>query len=321
MKISIITAVFNNVRHIGSCLESVRSQTWPDIEHIIIDGGSTDGTLGIIERWSKGQGVRGQRGEQEVGSKESSRLTPHPSPLTSHALRFTPYALRVVSEPDNGIYDALNKGIRMATGDVVGFLHADDIYADSTVIEKVAKAMAASGADSCYGDLVYVKDSEQANKPVSRQAGKPQGEGQGVIGNGKTQNSELRTQNLEVVRYWESGPFEKGLFEKGWMPPHPTFFVRSGVYRKLGAFNTDFRIAADYELMLRFLWKNDISTCYIPEVLVKMRLGGASNGSLRNILRKSSEDYRAMRMHQVGGITTLLRKNVSKIPQFFKTGE
>ena len=348
MKISIITAVFNNAQHIGSCLESVRSQTWPGIEHIIIDGGSTDGTLEVIKtgngsevigkRKNTAEGsevigltneVRGNR-QEVIGSNHQSPITHDLSPVT-----------RLISEPDNGIYDALNKGIRLATGDVIGFLHADDIYADETVIEKMAKAMAENNADSCYGDLEYVKDNGnrsggtdkevkrsrgQEDRLTSLQADKLTGEKDKRIrgqesSDRSTQNSELITHNFKTVRYWKSGPFEKGLFKKGWMPPHPTFFVRREVYRRLGAFDTGFRIAADYELMLRFLWKNDISTRYIPEVLIKMRTGGASNGSLRNILKKSAEDYRAMRMHGLGGLATLVRKNISKIPQFFeKTG-
>ena len=314
MKISVITAVFNNVGHISSCLESVCSQTWPDIEHIIVDGGSTDGTLDIIKQVASGE-------LRATSHRSGERLTPHTSRLT-----------QFVSERDRGIYDALNKGIRMATGDVIGFLHSDDIYANETVMNRVAETMTESGTDSCYGDLEYVRENSDGAEILGKEDNRLRGqEGERIRGEkdnrikgaeargnefGITQNSEFRTRSFEVVRYWKSGLYEKDLFKKGWMPPHPTFFVRSEVYKKLGVFNTDFRIAADYELMLRFLWKNDISTCYIPEVLVKMRLGGASNRSLGNMIRKSSEDYRAMRMHSVGGIATLIRKNISKLPQF-----
>ncbi len=250
MKFSIITAVYNNRRHIGDCIDSVLSQTYPDIEHIIIDGGSTDGTLDII------------------------------SSLTHEASRL----IRVVSEPDNGIYDALNKGIKLATGDVIGFLHADDIYAESSVIGKVAAAMGRSRAESCYGDLLYV-DREDTGR---------------------------------VIRYWRSRPFENGLFKKGWMPPHPTFFVRKEIYDRHGFFNTDFRIASDYELMLRFLEKEKISTWYIPDVLIKMRIGGASNRSLKNIIIKTAEDYRAWKANNLQKkFYTIPFKNLSKIPQFF----
>ena len=299
MTVSIITAVFNNAQHIASCLESIHSQSWPGIEHIIIDGGSTDGTLQVIE---------------EVMSRESRATSQKDSKRVEES---GVKGVRVISEPDNGIYDALNKGIKLATGDVIGFLHADDIYADKTVIEKVAKAMTESNVDSCYGDLVYVKDSEQAIRPTSLQAARQDSE-QANKPTSWQACKPASDSRFTVVRYWKSGPYEKGLFKKGWMPPHPTFFVRREVYRRLGAFDTGLRIAADYELMLRFLWENDISTCYIPEVLIKMRTGGASNGSLRNILKKSAEDYKAMRMHGAGGLATLVRKNLSKIPQFFK---
>ena len=250
MKVSVITAVYNNKHYIEGCIKSVLCQNLPHLEYIIIDGGSTDGTLDIIKDYE-------------------GRIS------------------KWVSEPDNGIYDALNKGIGMATGDIIGFLHADDMYADKTVIENVVHVMSQKKCDSCYGDLVYV-DKDNTDR---------------------------------TIRYWRSGEFSPDLLRKGWMPPHPTFFVRHEVYEKCGVFDTSFKIAADYELMLRFLGKHRISTCYIHEVLIKMRIGGASNRSISNILRKSSEDLRAMKMHNIGGLLTLLRKNLSKLPQFFKDRE
>ncbi len=250
MKISIITAVHNNKLHIGDCVNSVLAQTYPDIEYIVVDGGSTDGTMEIVSRLTSG----------------SSRLA------------------RVLSEPDNGIYDALNKGIKLATGDVIGFLHSDDIYAGSSVIGKVAAAMGQSSADSCYGDLLYV----------------------------------ARDDTERIIRYWRSRPFEKGLFKKGWMPPHPTFFVKKKIYDRYGVFNTDFKIASDYELMLRLLEKENISTWYIPEVLIKMRTGGASSRNLKNIIIKTAEDYRAWKANALKHkFYTIPFKNLSKIPQFF----
>jgi len=227
-------------------MRSVTTQTHTNVEYIVVDGGSTDGTLEIIKKFA-------------------DRIS------------------KWTSEPDNGIYDALNKGIGMATGDVVGFLHADDLFAADTVLTTVARHLERQNVDSCYGDLLYV-DKNDINK---------------------------------TIRYWKSSPFDSALLKKGWMPPHPTFFVKRRAYEKYGMFDTSFSIAADYELMLRFLCQYKISTSYIPEVLVKMRMGGESNRSLRNLLRKSSEDYRAMKMHNVGGIFTLVRKNLSKIPQFF----
>jgi glycosyltransferase len=246
--ISIITAVYNSAGTVADCIKSVQRQT-REVEHIIVDGGSTDGTIDII------------RAEGD------------------HVARF-------VSGPDKGIYDALNKGIGMATGDVIGFLHADDQYFTNNALGKVAERMSSPGLDSCYGDLVYV--------------------------------DKLRTDR--IIRYWKSGPYREGSFEKGWMPPHPAFFVRKEIYEKYGLFNTSFRIAADYELMLRFLVKRKITTAYLPHVLLKMRVGGTSNRSLKNLALKTSEDYRAWK---VNGLKrkwyTIPLKNISKIPQFFKS--
>jgi glycosyltransferase involved in cell wall biosynthesis len=246
LTVSVITAVRNGAQTIANCLRSVQGQT-QRTEHIVIDGASTDGTLDIIRSFGP--------------------------------------AVRCISEPDRGIYDALNKGIRMATGDIIGFLHADDVYAAGDVLERVAACMAQSGADSCYGDLVYVDKRDTAR----------------------------------IVRYWHSGPYGPGLFEKGWMPPHPTFFVTKNIYGRHGAFNAAFTIAADYELMLRLLVKCGISTSYIPEVLVRMRLGGASNKSLGNMIIKTREDYRAWSLNGLRRRWyTIPLKNISKIPQFLR---
>ena len=246
MKISIITATLNNRGSIEDCLNSIHNQSYKDIEHIVIDGGSTDGTLDLLSKYKNSITIQ-------------------------------------VSEPDKGIYYALNKGLKLAKGDIIGFLHADDMFADNDVIDTVVSNMERRNVDSCYGDLIYV---------------------------GK-KNTE------KTVRYWKSCPYEKGLFEKGWMPPHPTFFVKKEMYDKYGMFDTDFKIAADYELMLRFLERHQITTLYIPSVLVKMRTGGTSNRSLRNILLKSKEDYRARKKNNVNNaLSTVLLKNLSKIPQF-----
>ena len=247
MKVSVITAVKNNVDTIEQCINSVSEQSHNNKEHIIIDGGSSDGTLEIIKKYSD--------------------------------------TVRWISERDQGIYYALNKGLKMAAGDIIGFLHADDFFTNDTVVERVVLEMAKDNADSCYGDLLY----------VSRQ------------------NTE------RTVRYWKAGLFKEGLFQKGWMPPHPTFFVKKHIYEEYGYFNTDFRIAADYELMLRFLKKNKVTTCYIPEILVRMRTGGVSNRSLKNIILKSIEDYRACRINGLNSaFRVVLLKNLSKTPQFFK---
>ena len=247
MKFSVITAVLNNREIIEDCIQSVINQTYKNRESIIVDGGSADGTVDVIKKYG-------------------DRIT------------------KWVSEPDRGLYDALNKGIRIANGDIIGFLHADDVYENNEVIEKVADVFIKYNVDSCYGDLLYV-DKNNTNK---------------------------------IIRYWKSQPYRNGLFRKGWMPPHPTFFVKKEVYEKYGYFNTDFKIASDYELMLRFLHKYKISSYYIPEVLIKMRLGGASNRSLKNLITKTTEDYRAWKVNNLKkSFYTIPFKNLSKIPQFF----
>ena len=244
MKVSIITASYNSADTIEECIESVIHQTHGDMEYIVVDGGSKDGTVDIIRKYW-------------------GRIS------------------KWVSEPDEGMYHALNKGIGMATGDVVGILHSNDVYAHDGVIEKVSGSMA--GAEGCYGDLVYVgRDNLQ-----------------------------------RIIRYWKSRPYKSGLFTWGWMPPHPTFFVRKRAYERLGLFDTSFRISADYELMLRFIEREEIPTVYIPEVLVRMRMGGASNRSLGNLIRKTSEDYRAWKTNGLKRkFYTIPLKNISKLPQF-----
>lgn len=247
MKFSIITTVLNGIPFIKDCTRSVAGQTYEDIEYIVIDGGSTDGTLDAI------------RAREDVVSKW-------------------------VSGPDSGMYGALNRGIAMASGSVIGFLHADDVYAHERVIEKVAAKLKDTDADSCYGDLIYVG----------------------------------RQDNDRIVRRWKSREYRRGLFRHGFMPPHPTFFVKKSVYDKHGLFDLSFRISADYELMLRFLERHGVSTCYIPEVLVKMRTGGISNLSVRNILAKTAEDFRAWRDNGLSmGASAVALKNLTKIPQLF----
>ena len=250
--VTIVTITFNLIKagredYFRQCLESVHNQSYDNIEHIVVDGASTDGTLDIIAQYRSG-------------------------------------IAKVISEPDKGIYDALNKGIRLASGEVIGLLHGDDFYANDKVLESVVDIFKKLNVDSCYGDLLYVNKND-TNK---------------------------------VIRYWKSSPYTPGKFRQGWMPPHPTFFVKREIYQKYGYFNTDFRIAADYELMLRLFEKNKISTYYIPEILIKMRLGGASNRSPKNMFIKSSEDYKAWKVnHLDGGLYTIFLKNITKAPQFF----
>lgn len=247
MKISIITATFNAAATISDCLNSINSQTFP-CEHIIIDGASRDSTLDLV------------------------RLH---SPTT-----------RVLSESDNGIYDAMNKGIQLATGDVIGILNSDDFYASPQVLEKVATVFNDQNTDSCYADLVYV-DSINKN---------------------------------HLVRYWRAGSFDHLKFYWGWMPPHPTFFVRKPIYEKYGLFNLTIGSAADYELMLRFLLLHRISTIYIPEVIVHMRTGGFSNRSFAARLAGNRMDRKAWAVNEITPYPwTLLWKPLRKIPQWFSS--
>jgi len=258
MKVSIITATYNCEESVCDAVDSVLSQTYTDIEYIIVDGASSDNTLKKIESCIE---------------SSSSSLKPV-----------------IISEPDNGIYDALNKGIKKATGDVVAFLHADDIYASGTIVEKVVSAFNQQPTtnnqqlESIYGDLEYVNKQDTS----------------------------------KVIRYWQSGECTEAKLRRGWMPPHPTFFVRREIYNKFGLFDTTLRIAADYDFMMRVLFKHKITTAYIPEVFIKMRIGGESNRSLKNIIMKSREDLQAMKNNGMGGLFTLILKNISKVKQFIK---
>ncbi len=246
LKISVVTAVFNNKETIAQSLESILSQSYPNVESIVIDGSSNDGTLEILQIYRSRLGL-------------------------------------LISESDTGIYDALNKGVRYSNGDVVGFLHADDIFENNHVLAKVAKVFDNPMIDAVYGDLVYVKHDDLS----------------------------------KVVRYWKSGRYDAVRLSNGWMPPHPTFYVRRAVYDRLGGFDTRYRIAADYDIVLRFLALGKICAEYIPEVLVRMRVGGISNRSFSSIVCKSYEDLDILKRNKVGGIVSLIKKNVSKLSQFW----
>jgi len=253
---SIITAVYNNRENIADALESVRSQTYPDIEHIIVDGDSNDGTLDILLP----QGLC--RGRQDMDDR-----------------------MIIVSEKDNGIYDAINKGIKMATGDIIGLLHSDDLFADEFVLSKVLENFQQKSVDAVYGDLVYVHSSD-INK---------------------------------VIRYWKSGEYNPKKMKYGWMPPHPALFVKRDIYEKYGLYDTSLKIASDYEMILRLFWKHKISTAYLPKIITKMRWGGASNKSFANLLTKSKEDYVALKKNDLPlPCFTLALKNIRKIPQFIR---
>lgn len=247
MKVSIITVCYNSASTIEATIRSVVSQDYKNIEYIIVDGKSQDDTLQIVEKYA-----------EEIS--------------------------KVVSEKDEGIYFAINKGIALATGDIIGILHADDFYTHEKIISGVVRAFQGKNVETVYGDLQYVD----------------------------------RGDTEKIKRHWSAGEYHEGLFYKGWMPPHPAFFVLKKCYKKYGLFNTSLKSAADYEMMLRLLHKHKCSTAYIPEVLVKMRIGGKSNVSIANRIRANREDKKAWLLNGLKpGMFTLIRKPLSKLGQFF----
>lgn len=246
MKVSIITITFNSAKTLPRALESVQSQTYKDIEHVIVDGASTDETCAIIEAYAK---------------KHKN--------------------VRWVSEPDEGIYNAINKGIRLATGDVIGFLHSDDVLYSSDSIGQIVDALESSQADVAYGDLQYCNGDK-------------------------------------VVRRWKSNAFDPRALKFGWMPPHPTLYVRREVYEQVGKYDEWFRISADYDIILR-IFTAGYKTCYIPEVLVKMNTGGASNKNTKARLSKTQEDFIVLKKNHVGaGLLTVACKQLRKVRQFIR---
>ena len=240
MKISIITVAFNAAPTIADTLESVAAQTHPEIEHIVVDGASTDGTLEIIERHGK-------------------------------------HVARLISEPDQGIYDAMNKGLRLATGEVIGFLNADDVYIDDGVLQRVAEIMARNDLDALFGDAEFVNPARPTRS----------------------------------VRRYRSERFRPERIAWGWMPAHPSLFLRRGVYERFGNFRTDYCIAGDFELVARIFHGGTLKYRHVPEVWVRMRTGGVSTGGWRNTVLLNREVLRACREN---GIPTSLPKILSKYP-------
>ena len=225
MLMSVITVAYNSASTIGDTLDSVSSQNYPKVQHVVIDGCSTDGTLNIIE--TKGKHVA-----------------------------------TLISERDKGIYDAMNKGLSLATGEVIGFLNSDDFYPRADVFSRVAQAFVDEPQlEAIYGDLCYVKQFDTS----------------------------------KVLRFWRSSDYKPGLFVRGWVPPHPTFFARKHVYERFGGFDLSYRIAADWELLARLIEVKRIKTRYLPEVLVHMRLGGTTNRSWSNVWKQNKEIWHAMK--------------------------
>lgn len=246
MKISIITITYNSAKTLPRTLESVLSQHYAEIEHVLVDGASTDATRAQIEAYA-----------------------------AAHK------NVKWVSEPDEGIYPALNKGLKMATGDVIGFLHSDDVYYSPDSIGQIAQAFAETDAQVVYGDLQYMKGEK-------------------------------------VVRYWRSNAFRAGSLRFGWMPPHPTVYCRREVYEQVGMFDEWFRISADYDLLLR-MFSAGLRNHYIPSVLVKMETGGISNREARSLLSKTQEDYLVLKKNRIGaGYLTVAAKQLRKIRQFLR---
>lgn len=250
MKISIITACYNSASTIMDTLRTIQMQTHKDVEHIIIDGGSTDGTLSILEQNRQ-------------------------------------YISHLTSEPDNGLYDAMNRGILKATGDIIGLLNSDDLLANKYVLSNVVSKLNNPAIDACYGDLVYVKQDD-VNK---------------------------------VVRYWRSNLYNSKLIAKGWAPAHPTFYARREVHDKYGMlFNLDYKLASDYELLLRLLVEHKINVAYIPEVMVKMRVGGTTNKSIKNIINQNREIMRALKdyNYDFSPVKMLCSKIIDRVQQYQK---
>jgi glycosyltransferase involved in cell wall biosynthesis len=246
MKCTIITVSYNAIDTIESTINSVLSQDYNNIEYIIIDGNSSDGTKEIIHRYE-------------------NRIS------------------KWISEKDNGIYDAMNKGIQLATGDIIGILNADDLYSSNDIISKVVNQITQSNADALYGDLKYV----------------------------------LKNDISKTIRFWKSGEYLDGKFLKGWMPPHPTFFVKKNIYNQLGLYRTDMPSAADYELMLRYIHVNKVKLTYLPELITIMREGGVSNKSLLNRWKANRDDLRAWQVNNIKpNAFTLILKPLSKLIQF-----
>ena len=248
MIVSVITATYNSLINIKSSLDSVINQDYRDIEIIIIDGNSTDNTLSVVKKYQQ-----------------------------NHTF------IKLISENDNGIYDALNKGLNLASGDIIGFVHSDDFLASKDIINNIVSMINSQNLEGVYGDLQYV--------------------------------DKFNTQ--KVIRNWKSCDFKLGLLKQGWMPPHPSLFLKKEVYDKHGLFDLSYKISADYDFMLRIFKDTKLKFGYLPKVITKMRVGGASNRSLKNVIKKSKEDYRTIRSNNVGNFLTLIKKNTSKLKQFF----
>jgi glycosyltransferase involved in cell wall biosynthesis len=249
MKVTIITVTHNSALYLQNCIDSVVRQTYPDIEHIIVDAASTDGTIDIIRQYE------------------------------NHVAKW-------VSETDRGMYDAINKGMSMATGDVIGILNSDDMLASPDVIEAIVQCFNENKVDSVYGDLVYVD----------------------------------KVNTRKVRRYWKGFTYDRFRFNYGWMPAHPTFYFKSYLLEDLGGYESHYFTAADYEFMARYLYKYRISAKYLPKLIVKMRVGGQSNRNIKSRLRANRRDYLAMKKNQLPfPLLASILKPLIKLHQYYYT--
>ena len=247
MKVSIITVTYNSARYVEDCINSIIRQNYPNIEYIVVDGNSTDGTVDIIRKYE-------------------------------------PHICKWISEEDSGMYDALNKGMRLATGDIVGILNSDDVLASADVISEIVHCFREKNIDSLYGDLVYV-DPHDLQK---------------------------------VLRFWKGLPYDRNRFKYGWMPAHPTFYIRRELIERYGGYESHYFTAADFEFMARYLYRYRINSYYLPRLIVKMRSGGASNESFSRRLRANRRDYLAMKKNKIPfPLIVSILKPLIKMPQFY----
>ena len=248
MKVSIITVTYNSGKFLEECIKSVIKQSYHDIEHIIVDGKSTDNTLAIVKKYKS-------------------------------------HIAKSISETDRGIYDAINKGMAMATGDIIGNLNSDDILVDDDVIESIVKAFEVEKVDTVYGDLEYVSAAD-TNK---------------------------------IIRIWKGKSFKRSRFRYGWMPAHPTFYIKRSLIEKFGYYQNHYYTAADYEFMARYLYKNRLTSYYLPKLIVKMRMGGQSNKNIHHRLRANRRDFLAMKKNNIPfAFFVSILKPLIKLNQFFK---
>lgn len=249
MRVTIITVTYNSAAYLQNCIDSVVSQTHPNIEHIVIDAASSDGTLDIIKRYD------------------------------NHIAKW-------VSEKDRGMYDAINKGMEMATGEIIGILNSDDMLASTNVIEAIVRCFEENKVDSVYGDLVYVD----------------------------------KINTKKIIRYWKGFNYNRFRFNYGWMPAHPTFYFRASLLKELGGYESHYFTAADYEFMARYLYRYRISAKYLNKLIVKMRVGGQSNRNLQSRLRANRRDYLAMKKNQIPfPLFASILKPLSKLHQYYYT--